>query len=68
MNNWQKILINPVLGKEFRLRMRTPRSAVSVFAYVLVMGLLAMGIIYVMMASSGMSHSTAESASKPRCS
>lgn len=54
--NWQKVLINPVLGKEFRLRMRTPRSAISVFAYVLVMGLLAMGIIYVMMASSGMSH------------
>ncbi|MEF2967067.1 ABC transporter permease [Paenibacillus sp. M1] len=46
--NWRKVLINPVLGKEFRLRMRTPRSAFSILAYILVMGLLAMGIIYVM--------------------
>lgn len=45
--NWRKLLINPVLDKEFRLRMRTPRSAYSLLAYVLVMGLLAMGIIYV---------------------
>ncbi|MNW51602.1 ABC-2 family transporter protein [compost metagenome] len=45
--NWRKMLINPVLDKEFRLRMRTPRSAFSMLAYILVMGLLAMGIIYV---------------------
>lgn len=51
--NWRKIMINPVLGKEFRLRMRTPRSAFSVFGYVLVMGLLAMGIIYVTTSSGG---------------
>lgn len=45
--NWRKALINPVLDKEFRLRMRTPRSAFSLLAYILVMGLLAMGIIFV---------------------
>ncbi|WMT39927.1 ABC transporter permease [Paenibacillus sp. D2_2] len=51
--NWRSILINPVLDKEFRLRMRTPRSAISLLTYVLVMGLLAMGIIYVL-TSGGM--------------
>lgn len=51
--NWRNMWINPVLDKEFRLRMRTPRAAVSVLSYVLVMGLLAMGIIYVM-TSGGM--------------
>lgn len=50
--NLRKLLINPVMDKEFRLRMRTPRSAYSLLAYILVMGLLAMGIIYVMTASS----------------
>ncbi|MGZ7441892.1 ABC transporter permease [Paenibacillus sp. TH7-28] len=44
--NWRRRLINPVLDKEFRLRMRTPRSAFIVFAYILVTGLLAMAIIY----------------------
>lgn len=53
MNKWRKVLINPVLGKEITLRMRTPKSAFSVFAYVLVMGLLAMGIIYVMTSGGG---------------
>lgn len=46
--NLRRRLINPVLDKEFRLRMRTPRSIFSILVYVLVMGLLAMGIIYVM--------------------
>lgn len=54
--NWRGMLINPVLDKEFRLRMRTPRSAVALLAYVLVMGFLAMGIIYVL-TSNGMSSS-----------
>lgn len=54
--NWRSILINPVLDKEFRLRMRTPRSAISLLAYVLVMGLIAMGIIYVS-TSGGMGRS-----------
>lgn len=54
--NWRRWLINPVLDKEFRLRMRTPRSAFIVLAYVLVMGLLAMAIIY-MTTSDGMNGS-----------
>lgn len=45
--NWRSRLINPVLEKEFRLRMRTPRSALIVLAYILVMGLLATAIIYI---------------------
>ncbi|WP_055109111.1 ABC transporter permease [Paenibacillus ihumii] len=49
--DWRRKLINPVMDKEFRLRMRSSRSAITVFVYVLVMGLLAMGIIYVMMSS-----------------
>ncbi|GJM75467.1 hypothetical protein HMSSN036_76830 [Paenibacillus macerans] len=52
--NWRRRLINPVLDKEFRLRMRTPRSAFIVFAYILVTGLLAMAIIY-MTTSKGFS-------------
>lgn len=51
MVNWRRKWINPVLDKEFVLRMRTPRAAYSVLIYVLVMGLLGMGIIYVMTAS-----------------
>ncbi|NGZ75999.1 ABC transporter permease [Saccharibacillus alkalitolerans] len=39
--------INPVLDKEFRLRMRTPRSFVALLIYVMVLGLLAIGFIYV---------------------
>ncbi|GGH13300.1 ABC transporter permease [Paenibacillus segetis] len=50
--NWRRKWINPVLNKEFVLRMRTPRSAYSVLVYVLVMGLLGMGIIYVMTSNS----------------
>lgn len=47
--NWTRKWINPVLDKEFRLRMRTPRSAVSLMVYILVLGLIAMGFIYVTM-------------------
>ncbi|MCQ4086767.1 ABC transporter permease [Saccharibacillus sp. JS10] len=39
--------INPVLDKEFRLRMRTPRSFVALLSYILILGLLAIGFIYV---------------------
>lgn len=39
--------INPVLGKEFRLRMRSVRSALAIFAYLSVIGLLALGYVYV---------------------
>lgn len=45
--NWSRKWINPVLDKEFRLRMRTPRSAISLLAYVLVLGVIALGYIYV---------------------
>ncbi len=45
--NWSRKWINPVLDKEFRLRMRTPRSAISLLAYVLVLGMIALGYIYV---------------------
>ena len=44
--NWSRKLINPVLDKEFRLRMRTPRSMLSVMLYVLTLGAVAMGFIY----------------------
>lgn len=47
--NWSRRWINPVIDKEFRLRMRTPRSAVSLMLYILVLGLVAMGFIYVTM-------------------
>lgn len=40
-------LINPVLDKEFRLRMRTPRSMWALFFYLFVIGAMAFGFIYV---------------------
>ncbi|MFD0676656.1 MULTISPECIES: ABC transporter permease [unclassified Paenibacillus] len=43
---WRQTLINPVLDKEFRLRMRTARSSLSLLFYLLAIGLLAMGFIY----------------------
>ncbi|WP_051506821.1 ABC transporter permease [Saccharibacillus sacchari] len=45
--------INPVLDKEFRLRMRTPRSFIALLSYVLILGLLAIGFIYVSMGFQG---------------
>ncbi|AOZ92187.1 ABC transporter permease [Paenibacillus crassostreae] len=47
--NWSKKLINPVLDKEIRLRMRTPRAMLSVLSYILVLGFIAMGFIYITM-------------------
>jgi ABC-2 type transport system permease protein len=44
--DWRQTLINPVLDKEFRLRMRTVRSSLSLLIYLLAIGLLAMGFIY----------------------
>ncbi|MBU5671813.1 ABC transporter permease [Paenibacillus brevis] len=58
--NWRNMVMNPVLDKEFRLRMRSPRSAITILAYVLVMGLFAMGIIYVL-TSTGMTSSRVDS-------
>lgn len=40
-------MINPVLEKEFRLRMRTVRSPVLLFAYLLAVGVLAFGYLYI---------------------
>ena len=45
--NWSRRWINPVMDKEFRLRMRTPRSMLSVLFYVLALGAVAMGFIYI---------------------
>jgi len=45
-SGWRQTLINPVLDKEFRLRMRTARSTWSMLVYLLTIGLLAMGYIY----------------------
>jgi ABC-2 type transport system permease protein len=45
--NWSRKWINPVLDKEFRLRMRTPRSMLAVMLYIFVLGFIAMGFIYV---------------------
>ena len=39
-------LINPVMEKEFRLRMRTIRSPLALMFYVLAIGVLALGFIY----------------------
>lgn len=46
-------LINPVLGKEFRLRMRTIRSPLALLAYLAVIGLLALGYIFLEMQNRG---------------
>lgn len=46
MNLRQK-LINPMLDKEFRLRMRTPRYTFALLFYILVLGALAMGYIFI---------------------
>jgi hypothetical protein len=40
-------LINPVLGKEFTLRMRTPRSMWALLFYLASIGILAFGFLYV---------------------
>ncbi|NEW05234.1 ABC transporter permease [Paenibacillus sp. SYP-B3998] len=41
--NW----INPVLEKEFRLRMRSIRSPLSIFVYLVAIGLFALGFAYI---------------------
>ncbi|TXK77142.1 ABC transporter permease subunit [Paenibacillus sp. N3.4] len=43
--NW----INPVMEKEFRLRMRTIRSPISILVYLLAIGLIALGFAYINM-------------------
>ncbi|MGF7049848.1 ABC-type transport system involved in multi-copper enzyme maturation permease subunit [Paenibacillus sp. DS2015] len=47
--NWSRRWINPVLDKEFRLRMRSPKSMLSVMLYIFALGFVAMGFIYITM-------------------
>ncbi|RAV21731.1 ABC transporter permease [Paenibacillus contaminans] len=51
--NWRRKLINPVLEKEFRLRMRTVRSSLAVSIYLVAMTLLAFGFMYMTMFGGG---------------
>ncbi|WP_235885663.1 ABC transporter permease [Paenibacillus cymbidii] len=46
-------LINPVLDKEFRLRMRSFRSPLAILLYLIAVGLLAFGFIYLNVLGSG---------------
>ncbi|MCL6456388.1 MAG: ABC transporter permease [Gorillibacterium sp.] len=48
-NKW----INPVLGKEFRLRMRHIRSPLAIMFYLLAIGLVGLGYLYVTTEISG---------------
>jgi ABC-type transport system involved in multi-copper enzyme maturation permease subunit len=47
LRDWRTKLINPVLGKEFTLRMRTPRSMWALLFYLTAIGVLAFGFLYV---------------------
>ncbi|UJF35100.1 ABC transporter permease [Paenibacillus hexagrammi] len=42
-------MINPVMEKEFRLRMRTVRSPISILVYLFVLSVLALGFAYINM-------------------
>jgi len=46
-------LINPVLNKEFKLRMRTPRAMWTLFSYLFAIGLMALSAIYLTEVTSG---------------
>jgi ABC-type transport system involved in multi-copper enzyme maturation permease subunit len=45
--DWRAKLINPVLGKEFTLRMRTPRSMWALLFYLIAIGILAFGMLFI---------------------
>lgn len=45
-NGWRIRLINPVLDKEFRLRMRSPRAMWTLFFYLFALGLMSLSAIY----------------------
>ncbi|RIX51882.1 ABC transporter permease [Paenibacillus nanensis] len=51
--NWRVRLINPVLDKEIRLRMRSPRAMWTLFFYLLAIGLMAFAAIYLTQVLSG---------------
>ncbi|RKN86933.1 ABC transporter permease [Paenibacillus ginsengarvi] len=61
MTSWRQKWINPVLEKEFRLRMRTIRSPLALLAYLVVIGLLALGYIFMEMHNRGARGFTPES-------
>lgn len=44
--SWRNKLINPVLNKEFKLRMRSPRAMWTLFFYLFAIGLMALSAIY----------------------
>ncbi|MBW7473203.1 ABC transporter permease [Paenibacillus oenotherae] len=48
LRHWRSKLINPVLDKEFRLRMRTSRAMWALFFYLFVIGAMTFGFIYIM--------------------
>lgn len=50
---WRNRLINPVLDKEFRLRMRTPRAMWTLFFYLFAISLLSLSAIYLTQGISG---------------
>lgn len=50
---WRSWLINPLLGKEFTLRMRTPRSMWALLFYLIAIGLMAFGFLFVMNIGNG---------------
>ncbi len=45
--DWRRVFINPVLGKEITLRMRTVRSMWAIFFYLVAIGIGALGFLYV---------------------
>lgn len=51
--SWRMRFINPVLDKEIRLRMRTPRSMWTLFFYLLAIGFMALAAIYLTQELSG---------------
>ncbi|OME80114.1 hypothetical protein BK120_19950 [Paenibacillus sp. FSL A5-0031] len=51
--SWRHQLINPVLNKEFKLRMRTPRAMWTLFFYLFAIGLMALSAIYLTEVTSG---------------
>ncbi len=55
LGNWRSKMINPVLDKEFRLRMRSPRAMWTLFFYLLAIGLISLSAIYLTQELSGRS-------------
>jgi|GEM_PF-121013 len=47
MLDWRRVFINPVLGKEITLRMRTARSMWALLFYLIAIGIGALGFLYV---------------------